>query len=130
MYDGPKPSVVLFVNDVIRVSAFYRDLAGMRVEFADEDHVVLALDGFELVVHRLFGEPEAANNDEGRVVIRDDSYSKLCLPVNDIAAARGTAEKLGGAIKPHGFEWSARGFRACDGHDPEGNVIQVRQADS
>jgi hypothetical protein len=24
-------------------------------------------------------------------------------------------------------EWSARGFRACDGYDPEGNVFQVRE---
>lgn len=25
-------------------------------------------------------------------------------------------------------EWEARGFRACDGRDPEGNVLQVREA--
>lgn len=128
MSHGPKPSVVLFVSDVARVSVFYRELAAMQVAFADDDHVVLAVDGFELVVHRLFGEPENDANFE--VTPRDDSYSKLCLPVRDIESARGTAARLGGSIKPQSFEWSARGFRACDGHDPEGNVIQVRQADS
>lgn len=40
---------------------------------------------------------------------------------------RVTAASLGGHIKPAAAEWSARGFRACDGHDPEGNVLQVRE---
>ena len=38
------------------------------------------------------------------------------------------AERLGGRVKPVHDEWEARGFRACDGHDPEGNVIQVRES--
>lgn len=128
MSQSPKPSVVLFVSDVAGVSVFYRELAAMHIAFADEDHVVLAVEGFELVVHRLYGEPEIDAKTD--VTPRDDSYSKLCLPVRDIESARSIAARLGGAIKPQSFEWSARGFRACDGHDPEGNVIQVRQADS
>jgi len=128
MSQSPKPSVVLFVSDVARVSVFYREIASMHVAFADDDHVVLTFEGFELVVHRLSREPEINANIVATP--RDDSYSKLCLPVQDIEAARGIAARLGGVIKPQSFEWSARGFRACDGHDPEGNVIQVRQADS
>lgn len=52
---------------------------------------------------------------------------RLCLPVESIATARTTAARLGGTIRPAGSEWEARGFRACDGHDPEGNVLQVRE---
>ncbi|MBI1325691.1 hypothetical protein GC170_21205 [bacterium] len=130
MDNCPKPSVVLFACDVARVSVFYRELAAMQVAFADDDHVVLSVAGFELVVHRLFGEPEPSQDTSGVVTAREDSYSKLCLPVSDLEEARTTAARLGGSIKPQSFEWSARGFRACDGHDPEGNIIQVRQAQS
>lgn len=126
----PVPSVVLFVTDVARVAAFYEAVAAMRRVAADDDHVVLTLDGFELVVHQLRGEPEPARAEDGSVDAREDSYTKVALPVASIAAARTVAAAHGGAIKPAEFEWTwaARAFRACDGHDPEGNVIQVREA--
>ena len=40
---------------------------------------------------------------------------------------RGQALALGGQLFAPKREWEARGFRACDGIDPEGNVIQLRQ---
>jgi predicted enzyme related to lactoylglutathione lyase len=124
----PKPSVVVFVADVRRVSAFYRELASMRVLLEDEGHTVLEAEGFQLVVHALSGEPPVRRDAAGQVPVREDSYVKLCLPVTSIAAARTFAAANGGAIKSAQHEWEARGFRACDGHDPEGNVIQVREA--
>jgi predicted enzyme related to lactoylglutathione lyase len=84
----------------------------------------MEVDGFQLVVHKLAGEPQVP---EGEVRVRQDSYVKVCLPVESIAAARAVAAANGGAIKSPQHEWEARGFRACDGHDPEGNVIQVRE---
>jgi hypothetical protein len=33
----------------------------------------------------------------------------------------------GGELNPPDKEFAARGFRACDGHDPEGNVLQLRE---
>jgi predicted enzyme related to lactoylglutathione lyase len=123
----PKPSVVVFVSDVRRVSIFYRELASMLVLQEDEGHCVLEVDDFQLVVHRLSGEPSVRQDEAGHVPVREDSYVKLCLPVNSIAAARSLAAAQGGAIRSQQHEWEARGFRACDGHDPEGNVIQVRE---
>ena len=32
-------------------------------------------------------------------------------------------------IDPAEREWSFQGYVRCDGHDPEGNVIQVIQAE-
>lgn len=84
--------------------------------------------GFQLVVHRLRGEGEPVRDANGRPPVREDSYCKLCLPVDRIAAARARAAAHGGFVAPPEREWTARGFRACDGHDPEGNVIQVREA--
>lgn len=121
----PKPSAVVFVADVPTMRRFYQALASMALLQEDEVHAVLELEGFQLVIHALRGAPPAAPG--GQVPVREDSYIKVCLPVESIAAARARAAALGGAIKPPNSEWEARGFRACDGHDPEGNVLQVRQ---
>ena len=128
MHTPPAPSVVLFVADVPRVSAFYRALASMALLHEDEMHVVLGIDGLELVIHQLRGEPTVQPDANGRPTLREDSYWKLCLPVQSLPAARETGAAHGGGIRTpeHGRE--GPGFRACDGHDPEGNVMQVRVA--
>ena len=125
---APAPTVVVFVSDVQRVSTFYRELASMRILLEDDVHCVMEIGGFQLVIHALRGEPEVLPAKHGRIPVREDSYVKLCLPVESIGTARAVALKHGGGIKPPEHEWEARGFRACDGHDPEGNVIQVRES--
>ncbi len=123
----PKPSVVLFVVNVPRMTEFYRTVAAMELVHAQADHAILEIAGFQLVIHALRGEPDVKLGPTGQVPVREDSYVKMCLPVQSISAARASASKLGGALRPPDKEWEARGFRACDGHDPEGNVWQVRQ---
>jgi predicted enzyme related to lactoylglutathione lyase len=118
---------VLFVADVPHVADFYRGVFAMERIDGDADHEVLQLEGFQVVIHRLRGEPDPVKDADGKVIVREDSYMKLCLPVRSIDAARTRAQALGGVIKPAAHEWEARGFRACDGHDPEGNVIQARE---
>lgn len=119
--------MVVFVADVRRMTSFYRDLSAMDVLLGDEDHTVMEFEGFQLVIHALHGEPPVRPDAASSVPVRRDSYVKLCLPVQSIAAARAFAAANGGAIKSPQHEWEARGFRACDGNDPEGNVIQVRE---
>jgi catechol 2,3-dioxygenase-like lactoylglutathione lyase family enzyme len=123
----PTPSVVIFVRDVRAMSEFYRSVASMDVVVEHADHAILEIPGFQLVIHSLWGEPAPQRLPEGPVVVREDSYIKVCLPVGSIATARARAVSGGGSIKPEPQEWEARGFRACDGHDPEGNVFQVRE---
>lgn len=125
MSDKPKPSVVVFVADVRRVSTFYREVASMDVLIEEDGYTVMEVEGLQLVIHALRGEPAV---NPATIQVRKDSYVKLCLPVASIAAARSLAASHGGAIKSSEHEWEARGFRACDGHDPEGNVIQVRES--
>lgn len=123
---SPSVCMVLFVNDVARMTTFYSTIAAMQILHAEPSYAILEIDGFELVIHAIYGEPSPQISAPIAVTVREDSYTKLCLPVANIAAARQTASELGGAIKPSEHEWLARGFRACDGHDPEGNVLQVR----
>lgn len=118
------PCVVVFGHDVERLAAFYAGVAGLQRVHADADHVVLSGHGLELVLHRLRGAP--APSGAPAPAPREDSYLKLALPVDDLDAARARAAAAGGALQPASREWEARGFRAVDGVDPEGNVMQVR----
>ncbi|MFZ6798777.1 hypothetical protein [Undibacterium sp. Di24W] len=126
MASSPSVCMVLFVTDVARMTNFYRTIAAMQILHEEASYAILNIAGFELVIHALYGEPSPRIPSAGTVLVREDSYTKLCLPVVNIAASRQTASELGGLIKPTEHEWVARGVRACDGHDPEGNVLQVR----
>jgi len=119
-----KPGAVVFARDVQHLARFYAGLAGLMPVHADASHAVLASDDLELVLHALSGE---SLPDEPPVA-REDTYVKLFFPVASLADAREDAARLGGRLLPAGREWTARGFRACDGVDPEGNVFQLRQA--
>ena len=120
----PSPAAVVFVADVARVAAFYRRVFDMRDLEGDATYVVLACEGLQLTIHALRGEPEPSGGP------REETYVKLCLPVSSLAIARDAAAAAGGALLPVDREWTSasRGFRAVDGHDPEGNVFQAREA--
>jgi hypothetical protein len=122
----PKPGAVLFVDRVPEMARFYRELAAMTIVHEAPDHVVLEIEGMQLVIHSLPPRPADQPAAARPMQVREDSYLKLCFPVASMALARTTALTLGGRIGPVEKEWQARDFRACDGHDPEGNVIQVR----
>src|SRR5262245_61576310 len=124
----PSPSAVVFCSEVDRVSQFYQSVARMTRISGDATHTVLELEGFQLVVHGLRGEPSVNSLPTGRLPVREDSYIKVCLPVESLAAARERVAELGGQLYPAEKEWQARGFRACDGYDPEGNVFQLRES--
>ena len=117
-----RPGVVIFTANVPRLTTFYKALTGLPLRHADADHTVLASESFELVIHALRHEPAAAEPPAPRW----DVYLKPFFPVASLAAARERAGPLGGRLHPPAEEWEGRGFRACEGVDPDGNVIQFR----
>lgn len=124
MPGSASPGAVIFAADHQRLADFYAAVTGLPVSVADDAVVVLRSDTFELVIHRLAGEPAAGDPPVARL----DGYVKPFFPVADLGAAREKAAALGGRLQPATEEWSARGFRACEGIDPEGNVFQLRQS--
>lgn len=127
---APKPGVVIFAKDVPRVARFYQEVFGLVITHADGGNVVLESAAVQLVIHSIPAWIARDITVTTPPELREDCALKLFLPVARIADARAAAAGAGGAIGPPAREWSARGFRACDGHDPEGDVIQVREADS
>jgi predicted enzyme related to lactoylglutathione lyase len=114
---------VIFTGDHTRLAKFYEAVTGLTTSFADDKITVLSSNTFELVLHSLPGEPSV--NESPRA--REDSYIKPFFPVLSLAETRERAAALGGQLRPQNEEWEARGFRACEAIDPDGNVIQFRQ---
>jgi len=123
----PKPAVVVFARNVVRMARFYGDVAAMSAVQTASDHVVLELESFQVVIHGVPKKVAASITIATPPVVRQHNPVKLCLPVGSIGVARRIASERGGRVQPKSREWEARGFRACDGHDPEGNVFQVRE---
>jgi hypothetical protein len=56
-----------------------------------------------------------------------EAYVKPFFIVTSLEETRQRAAALGGQLEPAGKEWEARGFRACEATDPDGNPIQFRE---
>ena len=119
---------IVYAKDIVRLSRFYAAVTGMEIVHEVADHVVLESETHELVVVAI---PAAT---AARIVIttpparRENTAFKLSFAVDDLAAARAAAHASGGELNPPEKEWDFQGTRVCDGCDPEGNMIQLRQA--
>jgi len=118
-----RPGAVIFTGNLKRLAKFYEAMTGLPVCYTDDKVTVLASDSFEIVIHSLAAEPAVSEPP----LVREDSYIKPFFPVASLSEARAHAAALGGQLRPQNQEWEARGFRACDGIDPDGNVIQFRE---
>jgi predicted enzyme related to lactoylglutathione lyase len=127
MPSTPKPGAVVFAKGLEHLAKFYEQLLSLSVTHAEPDHVVLESEQFELVVHAIPGHIASSIIITEPPEVREETPIKLFFPVVSLAAARAAASLLGGQLNPSQSEWAGNGFRACDGHDPEGNVFQLRQ---
>lgn len=123
----PKPGAVLFAKDLPRVAQFYRELVLLAVTHSDKGVIVLESASQQLVIHGIPKKIAQSIVITAPPKLRTDTAVKLVFPVASLAEARKQAAALGGALHAKTKEFEARGFRACDGHDPEGNVIQFRE---
>jgi predicted enzyme related to lactoylglutathione lyase len=125
MVNNIKPGSVIFTGDHKRLAKFYEAVTGLTVTFTDDGITVLGSDSFELVIHSLPQEPKVSEPPQ----VRRDCYIKPFFSVRSLADAREKAAALGGELRPANEEWMARGFRACEAIDPDGNVIQFREVE-
>ena len=123
MASNIKPGAVIFTGNHKRLAKFYEAMTGLAVRFTDDSITVLGSDAFELVIHSLPAEPDVSEPPAAR----EDSYIKPFFPVASLSEVRERAAALGGQLRPRSEEWEARGFRACEATDPDGNVIQFRE---
>jgi catechol 2,3-dioxygenase-like lactoylglutathione lyase family enzyme len=119
--------VALYGLDLARLAAYYTTIAGFEIHEVDDGFTTLHVPTLELVLVRI--RPEHA---EGLVVTdppqrREDTPIKVSLVVPSLAEARETAPALGAVVDPPDAEWTWGGYTRVDGHDPEGNVVQLME---
>ena len=118
---------VLFAKDLDQVATFYSVMLGLTEANRADDHIVLESPGFQLVVHRVTVGEAAAAGIHTPPVRRTAAAFKPVFFVPSISGLRAVVERHGGALEPIDQQWSFNGATVCDGLDPEGNVIQLRE---
>jgi len=119
---------IVYAKDVARLARFYATVADLEIVHEVADHSVLESETHELVIVAI---PAAS---AARIVItapparRENTAFKLSFAVPNLAQARVAASAAGGELDPPEREWDFQGMRVCDGCDPEGNMIQLREA--
>lgn len=120
-------AAVIYAKDVARVSAFYASVAGLALTHAEAGHASLESSALQLFIVAMNPGIAAAVRIDTPPAVRENTALKFIFPVASLAAARDLAAQGGGALKPAPAEWAFNGWRHCDGHDPEGNVFQLRE---
>jgi predicted enzyme related to lactoylglutathione lyase len=112
---------MIFVKDVERMKTFYRDALGLAVREADSTPTWIELDagGATVALHAIPSDVAAQIAIDDPPKARSDTPIKLVFECDDVEAARARIVEHGGTM----FEVNAWG--ACDGLDPEGNVLQI-----
>jgi len=130
--EPPAPSdsnagAVLYAKNLSRISDFYAGVVGFEVGRSEADHVVLESRAVQLVILSIPQDLASSIAIAAPPVRRTETPIKLVFHVRSISACRAAAAKLDGELNPVEREWRFGEFTVCDGHDPEGNVFQLRE---
>ena len=117
---------VVYAKDIDCVSQFYAGVVGLPVVQREPGYVLLESAGFQLSVVAMAPAIAAQITIASPPLRRENTAIKLCFAVQSLAGAREAAARLGGELNGPEREWEFQGGNVCDGHDPEGNVVQVR----
>lgn len=118
---------VLYAKDLDRLVDFYSSVVGVEPQTIERGHAILGPKQSQFVIVRI---PKRIADTIDIVTppkLREDIPLKPAFAVENIAHARKHAAERGGAVKAVEHEWEFDGAKVCDGHDPEGNVFQLRQ---
>jgi len=121
--------LVVFAKNMKRVSAFYQRTLGLEVQESDSSHDLLRGHGYEVVVHTIPRKFAASITITKPPEPREETPFKPTFVVASLSDVRRAAEATGGYLKPESGAWRFRGHVVLDGWDPEGNVVQFKQAE-
>ena len=85
--------------------------------------------GYEVVVHTIPRKYAASMTITKPPSPREDTPFKPTFVVVSLEAVRSAARATGGYLKPDSGAWHFRGHVVIDGWDPEGDIVQFKQAE-
>jgi hypothetical protein len=121
--------LVVFAKNKNRVSAFYQQALELQVIESERSHDLLRGRGYEVVVHTIPRRIAADITIAKPALPREEVPLKPTFVVRSLNTVREATERLGGYLKPDAAAWHFRGCKVLDGWDPEGNVVQFKQAE-
>jgi predicted enzyme related to lactoylglutathione lyase len=119
---------VIYVKHLDRMRCFYRECFKMRTAETAENYCVLESAAWTLSLVVVPDDIAATIQLADPPRPRNDVPVKLAFDVPNIEDLRAAVTALGGHFDPDAEPWDFRGLRHCDVLDPEGNVIQLRDA--
>jgi len=119
-----KLGCMVFARDKENLTRFYLGVTECSLLLEEGAISVLGNGDWELVIHALRNEPKP----DPIALPRLDAFFKPFFWVRSLNQALEKAHDLGGRRHPNHEIWQARGFRACEVIDPEGNLIQIRES--
>jgi catechol-2,3-dioxygenase len=119
-----KAAAVLYVKDLRRVSSFYERCLGLVAAESAESYRVLESEVWTLSLVIVPDEVTATIDVAVPPRRREDVPVKLTFAVPSIEDLRPIVSSQ---VDQKSGEWTFRGCLHCDGVDPEGNVIQLRE---
>ncbi len=125
----PQQGLVVFAKNKKRVSAFYQQTLGLEVVESESSHDLLRDKSYEVVVHTIPRKYATAITITKPPEPREEAPFKPTFVVISLAQVRSAAEATGGYLKPEAGAWRFRGHVVLDGWDPEGNIVQFKQAE-
>jgi predicted enzyme related to lactoylglutathione lyase len=117
---------VIYAKDYLRLADFYKNVANLKACDNDNTFVRLESGAFQLVILQTPKRIAEAIEISVPPVRREDTPIKLVFFVDSLDKARELATKFGGELNSSEKEWEFGTYTVCDGHDPEGNVFQLR----
>lgn len=117
---------MLFARDHRLVSRFYQRVLGAAVLDQDDHHVLLDVQGFQLVIHAIRPSGIEKLASSGVSERREEGVVRLEFSIPDISVGRAMARELGGSIDDLPPSWAGGDNSFFLGVDPEGNVAGFR----
>jgi predicted enzyme related to lactoylglutathione lyase len=121
-----RAGAVIYANNYERLSSFYEDVAGLDVRETDETSTILESETFQLVILQVPRHIATSIKIGEPMIRREGTPIKLVFYVGSISNTREKVMALGGELNAKEKEWGFDKHRVCDGHDPEGNIFQIR----
>lgn len=121
-----RAGAVIYAKDCAHLAKFYRQLLQAQELHSDPEYVILQLPEIQLVIHAIPAHIACTFEIASPPEAREEAAIKLFFTVPSLEAAHNTVASLGGVV--HGQVWQGAGFTACNAMDPEGNVLQIREA--
>jgi len=119
--------VVLFVADLDRAKAFYRDTLGLRMKFEDEASATFDFDTDALHLLSIAGAQDLLSNEAVAVPHPTGASSQLVAFVENVDEIYTELVSQGVEFlrKPTDRSW---GFRTAHFKDPDGNIWEIAQS--